>query len=157
MSRSTRRLLEWGLALLVVLSVAVYFGREFRYVQGQAELAAVKTTLGALRTALLLDHLKNAVDGPRTNASVQTNPFLLLAPVPANYVGLLSEAKGKPLQPGNWVFDAYCRCIGYEPLYAYALNTPSSSAGLWFQVSAPPGPLQITAMQAYRWQDQALE
>jgi hypothetical protein len=150
-------MLEWGLALLVVLLVAAYFGREFRYVQGQAELAAVKTTLGALRTALLLDHLKNAAEGASPASAVQTNPFLLLATVPANYSGVLSEAKGKPLRPGTWVFDAYCRCIGYEPLYAYALNTPADAGGLWFRVSAPPGPLQISAMQAYRWQDQVLE
>lgn len=157
MSRTSRRLVEWGLTLLIILLASAYFGREFRYVQGQGELAAVKTTLGALRTALLLDHLKNAIDGTDKTQPPQTNPFLLLAPVPANYAGELSENKAKPLKPGTWVYDAYCRCIGYEPLYAYALNTAADTSGLWFRISAPPGPLQIKAMQPYRWQDQALE
>jgi hypothetical protein len=126
-------------------------------VQAQGELAAVKTTLGALRTALLLDHLKSAIDGTTQTKPLQSNPFLLMAPVPANYVGVLSESQSKVLKPGTWVYDAYCRCIGYEPLYAYATTLPADSAGLWFRVSAPPGPLQITAMQPYRWQDQPLE
>jgi hypothetical protein len=148
---------EWGLTLLIIMLVTAYFGREFRNVQAQGELAAVKTTLGALRTALLLDHLKRAIEGTEQTSPVQTNPFLLLAPVPVNYAGVLSENQAKLLKPGTWVFDAYCRCIGYEPLYSYALNTAADTSGVWFRISAPPGPLQITAMQSYRWQDQRLE
>jgi hypothetical protein len=155
--RNSRRLVEWGLTLLVILLVCAYFVREFRYVQGQGELAAVKTTLGALRTALLLDHLKGVIDGTTQTKPVQANPFLLLAPVPANYAGVLSDANRPSLQPGTWVFDAYCSCLGYAPRYAYALTTPTDTAGVWFRVSKPPGPLQITAMQSYRWQEQPLE
>jgi hypothetical protein len=143
--------------LLVILLVALYFVREFRNVQSQGEIAAVKTTLGALRTSLILDHLKAAVVGKEKNLPPQTNPFLLMAPVPANYAGVLSENSGKVLRPGSWVYDAYCRCIGYEPLYPYGLNTGDNNGGLWFQISPPPGPLKIAAMHAYRWQDEAVE
>jgi hypothetical protein len=148
---------EWSLLLLVILVVAAVFVRQFRYVQGQGELAALKTTLGALRTALLLDHLKQAVDDPAGLRPVQRNPFLLLAPVPANYAGALASAKGQGLRPGTWVFDAYCHCIGYEPLYPYALDLASDAPTLWFRISAPPGPLQIQAMQTTLWQGQPLE
>jgi hypothetical protein len=157
MRGNNRRLLEWSLILVVVLLASGFFVREFRFVQGQGELAAVKTTLGALRTALLLDHLKRAVDGKADTAALQRNPFLLLAPVPANYAGALSSMQGQVPQPGSWVFDAYCHCIGYEPLYPQALATQSDAPAVWFRVSAPPGPLQITAMQSYFWLGQPLE
>jgi hypothetical protein len=148
---------EWSLLLLVILVVAGVFVRQFRYVQGQGELAAVKTTLGALRTALLLDHLKRAVEDPAALRPVQRNPFLLLEPVPANYAGALASAKGQGLRPGSWVFDAFCNCIGYEPLYPQALDLPSDAPALWFRVSAPPGPLQIQAMQTTLWQGQSVD
>ncbi len=157
MSRSNLRFFEWGLMLLVMLLVASYFGREFRNVQSQGEIAAVKTTLGALRTALILDHLKAAIEGKEKTLTPQINPFLLMSPVPPNYAGVLSESKVKVVRPGTWVYDAYCRCIGYEPLYPYGLNTGDNTAGLWFQISAPPGPLKIAAMHAYRWQDQDMD
>ena len=157
MRHSHRRILEWSLLLLVILVVAGLFVRQFRNVQAQAERAAVQTTLGALRTALLLDHLKGVVDGANASRSVQRNPFLLLAPVPANYAGALASAKGQGLKPGTWVFDAFCNCIGYEPLFPQALAMPTDAPAMWFRVSAPPGPLQIQAMQAYRWQGQLLD
>lgn len=152
-----RRMLEWSLLLLVILVVAGMFARQFRNVQAQGELAAVKTTLGALRTALLLDHLKGVVDGTNASRPVQRNPFLLLAPVPANYAGALASAKGQGFKPGTWVFDTFCNCIGYEPLFPQALDMPSDAPAVWFRVSAPPGPLQIRAMQAYLWQGQVLD
>jgi hypothetical protein len=148
---------EWSLLILVILVLAGLFVRQFRYVQGQGELASVKTTLGALRTALLLDYLKQVVDGPAAAHPLQRNPFLLLAPVPANYAGALASANGQGLRPGTWVFDAFCNCIGYAPLYPYALDRVSDAPALWFRISAPPGPLQIQAMQTTLWQGQSLD
>jgi hypothetical protein len=146
---------EWGLTVLVILVMTGVFGRQFRTVQGQGELAALKTTLGALRTALVIDHLKNTVDG-QTRAPVQRNPFLLLDHVPSNYFGTLASLKGQPLPPGNWVFDGYCNCIGYEPLYPQSLENPGDAPTVWFRISAPPGPLQITPVQEYMWQGEVV-
>lgn len=163
---STRRGLEWSLLLIIVVLVAGYYVREFRFVQGQGEAAAVKTTLGALRTALLIDHLKGVVDGTPPGRPVQANPFLLLDHVPANYAGALGrrtvqvqqEQQERPVQQaGTWVFDADCHCIGYWPLYPQGLNTPTDAPALWFRISKPPGPLQIRAMQRYVWQGQLVD
>lgn len=154
---STRRGLEWSLLLLVILLVVGFYAREFRSVQAQAEVAAVKTTLGALRTALLINHLKAVVDGTAGNQLPQANPFLLLEPLPAHYAGERRSDAGSLQQSGTWVFDAACRCIGYEPLYPLDLNTPQDAPALWFRISPPPGPLQLRPVQRYVWQGQVLE
>lgn len=148
---TNRRVVEWSLMVLVLLAVVGAFGRQFNVVQGQGELAAIKTTLGALRTALVIDHLKTtAIDGtPAANA--QRNPFLLLDHIPANYAGPLASLKGQPLPQGSWVFDVYCNCIGYEPMRPQALDNPGESPTVWFRISPPPGPLQISPVQNYVW------
>ena len=148
---TNRRVVEWSLMVLVLLAVVGVFGRQFNVVQGQGELAAIKTTLGALRTALVIDHLKTtAIDGtPAANA--QRNPFLLLDHIPAIYAGPLASLKGQPLPQGSWVFDVYCNCIGYEPMRPQALDNPGESPTVWFRISPPPGPLQISPVQNYVW------
>jgi hypothetical protein len=153
----SRRAMEWTLMLIVILAVMGYFFREFRMVQAQGELAAVKTTLGSLRTSLLFDFLKRQAE--RTDAAVpmQRNPFLLLDHLPGNYSGALASAKGQVMQPGSWVFDSYCNCIGYEPQYPYGMSTPEDARAIWFRISPPPGPLQINPMQNYQWAGQLVD
>ena len=148
----TRRSAEWSLLFVCILVLIGVFGRQFRFVQGQGELAAIKTTLGALRTALVVDHLQAAVAGHKVVAQLQRNPFLVLDHLPANYAGVLGAVKLGSVPPGNWVFDAYCNCIGYGPMYPYALEGAGEAPMLWFRISAPPGPLQIAPVQPYRWQ-----
>ena len=53
--------MEWGLLTLVIVVLIVVLGREIRQVRGQAERAAIQTTLGVLRTALVVAHLEAAV------------------------------------------------------------------------------------------------
>ena len=151
-----RRIVEWSVMVLVVLATAGVLGREFRIVQGQGELAAIKTTLGALRTALVIDHLKNNAIDNKPVAQTERNPFLLLDHTPGNYAGLLAALKGQPLPQGSWVYDTYCNCIGYEPLFPRALDHTADSPTVWFRISAPPGPLQITPAQKYVWQGEVL-
>ena len=89
-SRTARRLVEWSILVIVVLLLAGIFGQQVRTVQAQAELAAVRSTLGALRTALVIDHMIATIrTGGPSVASPQRNPFLLMDPVPANYAGAL--------------------------------------------------------------------
>jgi hypothetical protein len=145
------------LLLLLILLVLGFYAREFRTVQAQGEAAAVQTTLGALRTALLIDHLAGAVDGTATIRAAQPNPFLRLDQLPANYAGVRDPRPGQLQQAGTWVFDAQCRCIGYEPLYPRDLNTPADAPALWFRISTPPGPLHLSALQGYVWQGQRLQ
>lgn len=153
----TRRSAEWSLLVIVILVLMGVFAHRFRVVQGQGELAAIKTTLGALRTALVLDHLHTAVAaGGQSVATTQRNPFLLLDHVPANYAGVLGDVQPEAVSPGKWVFDAYCACIGYAPLYPYATDGAGDVPMVWFLISAPPGPLHITPLHAYRWQGELI-
>lgn len=149
----TRRSAEWSLLVVTILVLIGVFGQQFRVVQAQGELAAIKSTVGALRTALVIDHLKHAVGpGPQFVGISQRNPFLVLDHIPANYAGVLIELNAEAVPPGNWVFDSFCHCVGYQPMYPYALDGARDAAMVWFRVSDPPGPLQITPLQAYRWQ-----
>jgi hypothetical protein len=153
----TRRALEWGLLAVVILALTGYFFREFRLVQAQGEMAAVKSTLGSLRTALLLDFLQREAKHTSTEVAMQRNPFLLLDHLPGNYAGVFDSSKGQAVQAGTWVFDPYCVCIGYEPLNTQGLITQEYAPAMWFRISTPPGPLQINARQNHQWAGQPVD
>ena len=66
-----RRLTEWGvlLALILVVLTVAYF--QTQRLRGQAELARLQSTLGVLRTALVVAHLERAVQPPKTGGPRQ--------------------------------------------------------------------------------------
>lgn len=164
-----RRLTEWGVLLALMLVVFGVGYAQTQRLRGQAELARLKSTLGVLRTALVVAHLERTVQAERklpgsTAAAdspelppVSRNPFLALAHLPANYLGESNPLALVDLPGGNWVFDPACQCIGYRPSETGWLEAPEGAVALWFQVSAPPGPLQITASQPYVWMGQKVE
>ena len=155
MGLSSRRVLEWSILAIVVLVLMGIFGRQVQIVQGQAELATIKSTLGSIRTAFVLDHLKQQIDGNARNvASGQRNPFLLLKSTPANYVG--QPAKGE-LPVGSWMFDAECVCIAYSPVHSQFLENASADPTLWFRISPPPGPFQVIPTERYVWQGELVQ
>lgn len=150
-------MVEWSILAVLVLVIAGVFGHQVRVVRGQGELAAVQSTLGALRTAFVIDHLQQAVrsSAPRV-AEQQRNPFLLLKDVPPNYAGEFAVLKMEAVAPGSWVFDPDCGCIGYLLLYPQWLESPPDTRAVWFRISTPPGALLIAPMNAYIWQGQPL-
>ncbi|MBK9442634.1 MAG: hypothetical protein IPN53_15600 [Comamonadaceae bacterium] len=151
--------MEWGIAALLVAIVVVVFMKYMREVQAQGEYAAVRTTLGALRTALVIDHLLRHVAPVADSgvAKLSRSPFDLLARHPANYAGVFSGGKAQGVPAGSWVFDPVCPCVGYRPLDDGWLDSPSGDVMAWYQLSGAPGPLQLTARERYRWQDQVLD
>lgn len=150
-------MVEWLLLALLIVVLLLLFSREARLVQGQAERAAVKATLGALRTALVLDHLQRQVArGKSSVASVQHNPFELLQRRPLNYLGERSAAQALAAPAGSWVFDPLCTCVGYVPIYAEWFDSPSGELMAWYQIRGAPGPLQLVAKEAYGWQGERL-
>lgn len=149
------RLFEWGLLLAVLLAVVFWMGRQSRALEAQAELAAIQSTLGSLRTTLVIDHLHKAVRGQLENvATSQHNPFKILRAVPGNYAGEVAASEVASMRPGNWYFDPYCKCIGYRPLNPDWLEPESEMAVLWYRVEGAAGPLQITAQENYSWRGQ---
>lgn len=147
--------MEWSLLLAVIVVVAVLFVRQTRVVQGQGELAAVTTTLAALRTALVMDHLQTQTHGVQ-GASKNNNPFDMLARRPANYVGEIKRDQIALAPPGSWVFDPVCGCVGYVPLNDQWFDSPSGEEVAWFQLRGAPGPLQLRPQEAYVWQSQVM-
>jgi hypothetical protein len=150
-------MVEWGILAVLVLVLVGVFGRQVRVVQGQGELAAVQSTLGALRTAFVIEHLQQAVKSQGLGVVVpQRNPFMLLKSLPANYAGEFATMNIDTVAPGRWVFDPDCGCIGYLPLHPEWLESPANMTAVWFRISAPPGPLSITPLHTYVWQGQVV-
>ncbi len=161
------RTLEWSVMGIVVAILVAAFTHYTRIVQGQGEYAAVRSTLGALRTALVIDHLQRstaqtssaAVVGAATGlvADAQRNPFDLLQRTPVNYSGIANRQQADTVVPGSWVFDPACPCVGYRPLGDLWFDSPSGEPMAWFRLHGAPGPLQLTGKEIYRWQGQLLE
>lgn len=153
-----RRVVEWGLLVAVIALLVWVFSRHARELQGQAERAAVQSTLGALRTALIIDHLHHSVAPQSAPApAVTTNPFELLQRPAPNYRGEVSASQTQAVPSGSWVYDPACACIGYRPLDDAWLDSPSGNPMAWFALSGAPGPLQLRARETYAWQGAALD
>jgi len=153
-----RRLVEWLLVALVVLVLLFVFERYIQQVQRQSELAAVKTTLGALRTALVIDHLQRQVLPVGEQPLQPTlNPFELVAQRPANYAGLLEPEQADLAPAGSWVYATKCRCVGYRPLSAEWFDRPNSASFMWFEVIGMPGVMQLAPKERYRWDNEFID
>lgn len=151
----TGRALEWGVLFVVLAGVVGFFAQQTRVLHGQAELAAIQSTLGSLRTALVLDHLQRAAKGNAADvATLQRNPFKLVRSEGSNYAGEFDRSHIVDANPGSWVFDKDCVCVGYRPMHPEWAEPTDTPVSLWFKVSEPPGPLQLTAQESYLWQGQ---
>jgi hypothetical protein len=154
-----RRVVEWCVAAMLLTVLVVLFMKYMREVQAQGEYAAVRTTLGTLRTSLVIDYLKRHAN-PATGASdgkAPGSPFELLARRPTNYAGIVIDRNVQNVPVGSWVFDPVCPCVGYRPLNDGWLDSPSGEPMAWYRLSGAPGPLQLTAREQYRWQNQILD
>jgi len=154
-TQSWRRPGEWLLMALLIVILLLVFMRYVRQVQGQSELAAIKSTVGSLRTALVIDHLQRQVSpGKDPNMLSARNPFELVKQKPVNYLGVVSKAQAASVPPGSWVFEENCPCVGYQPLDDLWLDSPSSDAMIWFEVTGMPGVLQLVPVEKYRWNNE---
>ena len=146
------RYLERGLVVGVIVLIVVVLDGRMQALQAQAEVAGMRSTLGALRTALVLDHLQRQLRPQKT--PVERNPFLLLEPVPANYAGVKPAQSLPGDAPGQWVFDPACLCVGYAPVHAQWAGDAGDVGVLWFRVIPTTGASRIDAALNYQFQDQ---
>ncbi len=155
-----RRSAEWSVLIAVILLLIGLFAREITDVQGQAEGAAVKATLGALRVAFVVEqvHVSSRV-GNSPNAKVRRrNPFNLLQVPPANYVGETSGDNAGSGPPGSWSFNANCDCIAYVPMTDQWFSSASGDPVAYFQIrETGNGPLQLVGREAYFWRGSVLD
>lgn len=143
---------EWLLMVVVISVLVVFFLHFAQQTKGQSELAAIKSTVGALRTAFVIDHVQQQVRPVSGSAApVHTNPFELVQPRPGNYRGEMDTAKAADVPPGSWFFVPSCPCVGYRPMDDLWLNSPSSSSLIWFKVVGMPGVLQLVPQEKYLW------
>jgi hypothetical protein len=162
----TGRSFEWALVAAVLLVLIGVFLREFQKVQAYAERASVKTTLGALRIAIVVDYVQAQTAGvqPQTTPTVTSaqhtavkNPFLLLAQPPKVSTPTETAAFESSVPAGFWVFEATCRCIGYRPQHEHGRAALGRSGMVWFNlVHHGSGPNQLVAQEAYEWNGELL-
>jgi len=154
----TRRMVEWSIVALAVIAVVLVFVRQMRVVQGQTELAAVQTTVAALRTSFVLDYLRKQVAAQDTSTALaQHNPFELLHHYPVTYIGEMRPEQAQQAPSGTWVFDPDCVCVGYLPIWGEWFDSASGDLMLWYRVGGGAGDaLQLVSKENYRWQGQVL-
>ena len=154
----SRRMLEWSLVAAVIVVLGTVFFRQVQELQAQAEFSAVQSTLGALRTTLVITHLQRSIPGGTgALAASSVNPFDLLQRPPANYLGEMNSTQAREAAPGNWVFDPECVCVGYLPLHLRWIESQNGELLAWFRVTREPGSMLIAAQQRYVWQGKVLE
>ena len=152
------RQFEWSLVLAVLLCVGGFAARQYRQLEGLGEYGAIQSTLGNMRTALLLDYLQRlAANRPPAAPGREQNPFVLLSMSVGSYAGVVPMSQQTEVAPGSWMFDERCVCVGYRPLHPQWLEPIPGPAALWFRLTTRGGLVQVTAMQHYRWQSQPID
>lgn len=153
------RVSEWSLLLAVVVVLVLWLAQQTRALQAQGELAAVRSTLGALRTALVLGHLQAQAGASKAVElhRAQANPFVYLARAPVNYTGERVWRDEDLLIAGAWVFDPGCVCVGYAPMHDDWFDSASGRRMAWFDVKEIAGIWQLTAREKYTWRGEVLE
>jgi hypothetical protein len=143
---------EWLLMVALVSVLMVFFVHFAQQTKGQAELAAIKSTVGALRTAFVIDHIQQQARlASGQAAQSHLNPFDLVQQRPSNYRGKMDAVRVADVPPGSWIFVPSCSCVGYRPLDDQWLNSPSGDPLIWFKVVGAPGVLQLVPREKYLW------
>ena len=146
------RMVEWGILAIVVLAFAGALAYQGNDIRGQAERAAVLSTLGAMRTSLVIDHLQRATNRAETEKiAAPANPFLTLQNFPPNYRGEMAVLQALEAPPGSWMFDPQNLSIGYLPQDPQWYDANTGTRILWFRTDLGPGPRMLKPLAPYVW------
>lgn len=160
--------MEWGVLAVCIAVVTGVLWRYGQQVRAQSERAAVQSTLGALRTALVLDYVRGMLPAAKKSAGLAAvsvpagpvlppNPFGLLQQAMVNYAGEVPAALLQEVAGGQWVFDKRCGCVGYKPQDAGVLDAPAGAQAVWFVVELTGAAPQLRPLQPYVWGGVPLE
>ena len=145
-------MVEWGILAVVLLVLAGALAHHVIDIRGQGERAAVLSTLGAIRTSLVIDHLQRASKGAAAGKEITSaNPFLTLQYLPPNYRGEMAVPKALELPPGSWMYDPQNLSIGYMPQDSQWYDANSGTRILWFRTDFGPGPRVLIPLAPYVW------
>ncbi len=154
----TRRMLEWTILCGVILVLLLIFGWYVQVVRAQAERAGFRATLGALRTAMVIEYLHRSVTPTQaTVVPTQQNPFKLLERSPPNYRGEMALAAGTGMAGGNWVFDPACSCVAYFALDTQGIDSSGGDSMLKYRVEGAPGVMRLTPAARYVWRGELID
>ena len=145
-------MVEWGILAVGVLVLGGAWAQHGVDIRGQGERAAVLSTLGAMRTSLVIDHLQRASQSAaagKTTASA--NPFLTLQYLPPNYRGEMAVLQALEAPPGSWMFDPQSLSIGYMPQDPQWFDANTGTRILWFRTDLSPGPRALIPLAPYVW------
>ena len=146
---------EWSIVVLVLIALMWAFEHETRVVQGQSEKVMVWSTLASLRAALTIDQLTRQVR-PTEAGPVEKNPFRLLERIPVNFAGEVAMRDVYRVQPGSWIFDPDCSCVGYRLLYPQWLEPAQETGAIWFRIAVTDGEVRLLPQTSYLWFGQAM-
>ncbi|MFA5826535.1 MAG: type II secretion system protein [Gallionellaceae bacterium] len=100
-------LIELIIVIAVISILMSIFLERVWYYQEMAEKTAMQEDVGAIQSALTLQHGKNYVRGNKESISLLAteNPVKWLQKPPRNYAGEFYDPSPLKLAPGSWVFD----------------------------------------------------
>jgi type II secretory pathway pseudopilin PulG len=108
-------LLEFAVTVLVAAAVSAFLLNRFDFYREQAEMAATRQLVGALRTALELRTAQARAKGEAAalHALAEDNPMNWLAEKPGNYLGEFDALDPRKIGRTGWVFDARDKSLVY--------------------------------------------
>jgi len=121
---------------LVGIFASILLDRVLRY-QEIAEKTAMETTLGALRSAQVLQLGARIIHGglPAAAKLADENPIEWLAEPPPGYLGALHDASIANVPKGSWYFDLKNKELIYRPQRTrFLVPGPDGSDRLRFRV-----------------------
>jgi hypothetical protein len=149
----TRRVLEWGLVVLIVVVLLWAFERQTRLVRAQAEHVAARSTLNALRLSMTVG--QHTPTGALRTPALPFNPFTVFQVVPGNFVGERTKSDPDTVPPGSWVYDADCGCVGYRLMFPEWLE--SGGGAIWFRMESAADGVQLVPLAEYVWMGQRIQ
>lgn len=108
-------LLEFAVTVLVAAAVSAFLLNRFDFYREQAEMAATRQLVGALRTALQVRTAQAQAKGESAalRALAEDNPMNWLAEKPGNYLGEFETSDPRKIGRTGWVFDARDKSLVY--------------------------------------------
>ena len=108
-------LIELIVVVTIVVVLATVFLERVWFYQEQAEKTAMVEVVGAIQSALTMQHGRLLTHGMESEITVLAvdNPMKWLSKQPHNYSGEFYDPTPRSVAPGNWVFDLRSRELIY--------------------------------------------
>ena len=108
-------LLEFALAMVIVGILTTVLLQRIWHYQGEADVAAMRTTVANLRAALEIKVAHGKLPSGTIDLTIlaEQNPFDWLKDKPPNYVGAYFSPTDADIGEGNWYFDRSDKSVVY--------------------------------------------